>query len=252
MGRWSCNYDYTADWSRMLMVNGIGRYAMIRFVCSFIRPALQYSINDLLFQQAQRELDAQGETENCPNAVPASASSPANGAVSEIDYAAINSKFRRVAAKGISQETFQGDLQLLLKLLAILTELFGSHFELTSEDFEVQQLATVARQLLDGDIPSRKYQSTVVAKGTIEARAFESLDLRWKNESLWSTVPETCHTVAWRAQAFRSLSTLGCAVKELMLVPEQNPAKQVCRALDEPIIARRIAKMPLRKAARNS
>lgn len=94
-------------------------------------------------------------------------------------------------------------------------------FEVTSEEWEIQQQSLVATAMMRGDHVSREYPVTGAASNKLEKAFFTSVAAAVQSHSIWSIIPEDELTVEFRCLAFRIQNRIACFI-ELRLAHEHR------------------------------
>lgn len=171
------------------------------------------------------------------------AASTADG--QEASAAQINTVHRRMAATWLESRPL-GRLMLQRIIMEPLRQLQRRQFELAGDDWEQKQRlrALSAQNAGTSSLQARDYRVCVAASGRDEAAFFSQLRLLLREADLWSILPLSCFTVAFRALAFRLISRAGCAIHELLAVPHQRFPFKVFRLLQEPELAPELSGAP--------
>ena len=155
----------------------------------------------------------------------------------DVDWAALNNKFRRGGFAFIKRMPL-GGLMLLRRIAEPFRVLFAEHFRLGSEAWELKQRAQDAKAIGADDVSQqRQYRVVVAALHTLEdefvARVYELLT----NADVWQHLPQGSQSVRFQALAFRLLSRMGCAAQELLRRPHESFPIRLFLLLADPTLA---------------
>jgi hypothetical protein len=84
-------------------------------------------------------------------------------------------------------------------------------FDLAADDWDVKEVGRMAEAINSGSQYRRKLRVVEVAKGEHDVEFYNKVQFMLQTADLWKSMPPSWHTVARRAQAFRSISRMGCA-----------------------------------------
>jgi hypothetical protein len=120
--------------------------------------------------------------------------------------------------------------------LEVLQFMTTSQFYLDSEQFERDQRAEVVKAMRSNGaiLPRREYKITVMAKGMIEAQAFQKLSVAFDIEGVWSAVAGPDRNNRLRCLAFRYLSRIGASIEELACAPNREVSNRIYLLLHLP------------------
>ena len=125
------------------------------------------------------------------------------------------------------------ELVRMRNIFTILAGMRDSNFAICTENHELCELGRVAESLHNGtEDYVQEFSSIISAAGTVERQALERMSQLWTSDVLWSPIPPESCTVKFRASCFRSVSKLGCCIRELMIQRMQCPDEQIHRCLD--------------------
>ena len=136
----------------------------------------------------------------------------AGRSVVDHDMAALNAKDRKSAQAWLSTSP-QGDLMLMRQLQHPLAELLHSQLRLSGQQWETEQQALLAEQMVAGEATQcRSYQVLEASNHTLENRFLGQLHVLFSEPAQWRFFPEQVLTISFRAKCFRLLSKAGCMV----------------------------------------
>ena len=137
--------------------------------------------------------------------------------VPESITAAQHSHDRRIGLGWVRGKPYS---QLIMLRLVVepLRILLSKNFHVSSEEFEIQQRALVARQVAQGDPESHKrdFMVTLAAENRFELEYFQDLSTSLNDSQRWSLVDIKDHAVAFRSMCFKLVSRQGALVWQLV------------------------------------
>ena len=130
----------------------------------------------------------------------------------------------------------------LVTILRVVVEpmrrLMAAHFKLSSMAWETEQRAKYLAfsQGAEGATP-REFRVTIAAEHKLENEFFGDLRKLFFEVEKWEGLPMSFNSVRTRALAFRLLSSLGCAIQELLVLPHSRYPLKLFLMLADPSIA---------------
>lgn len=163
----------------------------------------------------------------------------------EPNWAAINSKHRRLAAAWIATRPL-GLLMVQRAIMEPLRHLMVQQLTLAGDEWEQQQRVKLASKLLVGtaSFEDREHRLAIAAGAVQEKRCLQQLLHLLSGDALWKHLPTNCHTIDFQALAFRLASRAGCMVFELLVVPVGQFPLCLFQVLADPTLAATFARAP--------
>eukprot|EP00971_Amphidinium_carterae_P206033 4088861-Amphidinium_carterae.1 len=163
--------------------------------------------------------------------------------------AARNAKMRSEALIWISHcpEHMSGQLLLMRMIVDPLAGLLQKQLHLSSENRELEERAKVAEAMLaerENPLSQRSFPLGILASGKLEADFFESVAAVFQNNEMWKLFPTCCHTMKFRALAFKCLAKAAACVYQLYATPHQKCPMVIFKLLDDPAFGAHLSNMP--------
>eukprot|EP00971_Amphidinium_carterae_P068171 1349634-Amphidinium_carterae.1 len=131
------------------------------------------------------------------------------------DYAKQNDAYRQKAQAWLADGPTDR-LCLCRMAMEPLRHLLQSQFEVCSSDWELQQRAAVAKDIMDGVADEgqgvgcqRQFMATIAAEKVLENSYFAELQVLWQDQDVWLLISERSKTIAFNNLAFRVLGRQG-------------------------------------------